>query len=81
VLINHPEKDIPQIQKELKEKGIPSRRIFVPIVEFPPYKQFKTRDYKNAYMIYERGLNLPSSTVNNTSNISEAAKILMLEVL
>ena len=77
VLINHPEKDIPQIQKELKEEGIPSRRIFVPIVEFPPYKQFKTRDYKNAYMIYERGLNLPSSTLNSFEHCEFISKILM----
>jgi len=77
VLINHPEKDIPQIQKELKEKGIPSRRIFVPIVEFPPYKQFKTRDYKNAYMIYERGLNLPSSTLNTEEMVKEVAEVIL----
>ncbi|MCD6450529.1 MAG: LegC family aminotransferase [Thermotogaceae bacterium] len=77
VLIDHPEKDISQIQKELKEKEIPSRRIFVPIVEFPTYKRFKTGNYENAYMIYEKGLNLPSSTLNSFEHCEFVSKILM----
>uniref|UniRef100_A0A7V4KBX3 LegC family aminotransferase n=1 Tax=Fervidobacterium pennivorans TaxID=93466 RepID=A0A7V4KBX3_FERPE len=59
------DKTIPEIQEELRKKGIPTRRIFIPIVEFPPYKKFKTSDYENAYEIYQKGLNLPSSTVND----------------
>jgi len=62
-------KSIPEIQNELKEKGIPTRRIFMPIVEFPPYKEYKKEEYKNAYEIYEKGLNLPGSTVNNYEQI------------
>jgi len=77
VLIDHREKDIPQIQKELKEKGIPSRRIFVPIVEFPPYKRFRTGNYENAYMIYEKGLNLPSSTLNTEEMVKEVAEVIL----
>jgi len=77
VLIDHPEKNISLIQKELKEKGIPSRRIFVPIVEFPPYKRFRTGNYKNAYMIYERGLNLPSSTLNTEEMVKEVAEVIL----
>lgn len=65
VKINHPTKDIPQIQKELKEKGIPTRRIFVPITEFPPYRKYKKEEYPNSYELYEKGLNLPSSTLNS----------------
>ncbi|AEX85661.1 putative PLP-dependent enzyme possibly involved in cell wall biogenesis [Marinitoga piezophila KA3] len=68
------DKSISEIQSELKEKGIPTRRIFVPIVEFPPYQKFKTSNYKNAYEIYERGLNLPSSTVNGYDSIKFVAE-------
>ncbi|APT76113.1 aminotransferase DegT [Marinitoga sp. 1137] len=68
------DKSISEIQSELKEKGIPTRRIFVPIVEFPPYQKFKTSNYKNAYEIYERGLNLPSSTVNDYDSIKFVAE-------
>ncbi len=67
---------VEDLQKKLKEKGIPSRRIFMPIVEFPPYKKFRNGDYKNAYEIYRRGLNLPSSTLNDKEQIKTAAKII-----
>lgn len=67
------DKDITQIQSELKEKGIPTRRIFPPIVEFPPYKQFSKDDYPNAYELYRTGLNLPSSTVNPKETIAMVA--------
>jgi len=67
-------KTIPEIQKELKEKGIPTRRIFVPIVEFPPYKEYKKEEYKNAYEIYKKGLNLPGSTMNDEEQIEYIAK-------
>lgn len=56
---------IPEIQQLLKEKGIPTRRIFMPIVEFPPFMKYKQESYKNAYYIYENGINLPGSTVNS----------------
>ncbi|WP_233187740.1 LegC family aminotransferase [Petrotoga sp. 9T1HF07.CasAA.8.2] len=69
-------KTIPEIQKELKEKGIPTRRIFVPIVEFPPYKEYKKEEYKNAYEIYEKGLNLPGSTMNDFEQIEYIVKVL-----
>jgi len=46
---------VEKLQKILKDKGIPTRRIFVPIVKFPPYRKFATGYYKNAYRIYERG--------------------------
>ncbi len=68
------DKTIPEIQEELRKIGIPTRRIFVPIVEFPPYKKFKRPDYKNAYDIYEKGLNLPSSTVNDYEAIRFVAE-------
>ncbi|MDO7975806.1 aminotransferase class V-fold PLP-dependent enzyme [Oceanotoga teriensis] len=60
---------IPEIQKELSNKGIPSRRIFMPIVEFPPFEKYKKGEYKNAYYIYENGINLPGSTMNDSEQI------------
>ena len=69
-------KSIPQIQEELKEKGIPTRRIFVPIVEFPPYREYKKEEYTNAYEIYEKGLNLPSSTLNDEEQIEYVVEVL-----
>ncbi len=71
---------VEKFKKKLKEKGIPTRRIFMPIVEFPPYRRFAKGDYKNAYRIYERGLNLPSSTVNDIETIRFVSKV-MLEVI
>lgn len=74
IKINHATKDIPQIQKELKEKGIPTRRIFVPITEFPPYAKYKREEYPNSYELYEKGLNLPSSTLNSEEQAEFAAR-------
>ncbi|NQS89652.1 LegC family aminotransferase [Patescibacteria group bacterium] len=68
--------DINDVQKKLKEKGIPTRRVFVPIVEFPPYKRYKQSDCRNSYSIYEKGLCLPSSTVNSEGDIYYVCKVL-----
>jgi len=67
---------VERLQKKLRGKGIPTRRIFMPIVEFPPYKRFAKGEYKNAYYIYERGLNLPSSTVNSYEITRNAAEVI-----
>ena len=71
---------VEEFQRKLKEHGIPMRRIFMPIVEFPPYRKFAKGDYKNAYRIYERGLNLPSSTLNEIEDVERVAKRI-LEVI
>jgi perosamine synthetase len=76
IKINHPEKTVPEIQRKLKEKGIPTRRIFVPVIEMPPYRKFKTSDYKNSYEIYEKGLNLPASTLNDFDDTKKVAEII-----
>jgi len=70
------EKNIVVLQKKLKEKGIPTRRIFMPIMEFSPYKAHKHTDYGNSYHIYERGLCLPSSTLNSENDIYYTCKVL-----
>ena len=67
---------IPDIQERLKEFGIPSRRVFTPVVEFPPYLEKNRHKYANAYHIFENGLNLPSSTLNSDENIEFTANVL-----
>jgi len=61
--------DISQLEEQLKEKRIFTRRIFVPVVEFPPYQKYKDGEYKNSYYIYGKGLCLPSSTLNSEDDI------------
>ncbi|MFC1590164.1 DegT/DnrJ/EryC1/StrS family aminotransferase [Candidatus Omnitrophota bacterium] len=68
--------DIPRLQERLKEKDIPARRVFEPVPEFPPYKGCKREEYKNSYAIYERGLCLPSSTLNSEEDIRYVCKTL-----
>ncbi len=61
--------DIAGLQEKLKEKGIPTRRVFPPVVEFPPYRSHKHAGYENSYHIYEGALCLPSSTLNSADDI------------
>jgi perosamine synthetase len=63
----------PRIRKDLQErliaKGIPTRRIFKPLNEFPPYRSTRFIDNGNTHSIYDRGICLPSSTLNEVSDI------------
>ena len=68
--------DIAPLQKKLEKEGIPTRRVFLPVVELPPYKENKKARYKNSYYIHERGLCLPSSTLNSEDDIYHVCKIL-----
>ncbi len=68
--------DISALQRGLKEKNIPARRIFTPVVESPPYKGYKKREYKNSYDIYNRGLSLPGSTLNSDKDILRVCKMI-----
>lgn len=63
-------------QKELKAHNIPSRRIFIPVTEFPPYKKFRKYDCPISADIYERGLCLPCSTLNNYDAVYYTCKVL-----
>ena len=62
---------------ELKKKGIATRRIFIPLVEFPPYFEKDKGRYPYAYRIYERGLTLPGSTLNSERDIKASASALI----
>ena len=65
--------NIRALQEELKRHGVPVRRVFMPMTEFPPYKSAR-RCFTNSYRIYERSLCLPSSTLNSLDDIYHACK-------
>ena len=67
--------DIDNLKLKLKEKGIPTRRIFMPASEMPYLKEF-SKSCPNAYEIYNQGICLPSSTLNKEKYIKEAALII-----
>ncbi|TAN45239.1 MAG: aminotransferase DegT [Nitrospirae bacterium] len=68
--------DIPELQLRLKSEGVPARRVFMPLGEMPPYASFVRNPCGNAALLYERGLCLPSSTLNSDDDIRHVCKIL-----
>lgn len=66
--------DISKVQDSLKKSGVPTRRIFMPVSEFPPYRKYGKRSYPNSYDLYDRGLCLPSSVLNTKDDIYSVAK-------
>ena len=75
IKINKNNIDIDNLKLELKEKGIPTRRVFMPACEMPYLKKY-SKPYPNAYEIYNQGICLPSSTLNDEEDIKEAALII-----
>jgi len=67
--------DIDNLMLKLKEKGIPTRRIFIPASEMPYLKEF-SKPCPNAYEIYNHGICLPSSTLNEEKDIRGAALVI-----
>ena len=66
---------IPALQSRLKEFGIPTRRLFTPMIDYPYLRGFlKHDDYKVARGLFERGINLPASTLNSEEETARAAK-------
>ena len=66
--------DIISLQKKLLANGIPTRRIFQPLNQLKPYKT--TERFPVAEDIYNRGLCLPSSTLNSEKDILKVCKII-----
>jgi perosamine synthetase len=66
--------NIQRLQKKLLSKGIPVRRVFMPLVEFPHYKKYTQGKYENAYRIYENSLCLPASVLNRKTDILRVCK-------
>ena len=73
--------DISGLQDELKKRDVVTRRLFIPVVEFPPYKGYKKSEYKNSYLMYERGLCLPGSTLNSEDDIRYVCDALKTSLL
>jgi len=71
--------DIDNLKLKLKEKGIPTRRIFMPASEMPYLKKY-SKPCPNAYEIYNQGICLPSSTLNNL-HITDKAAMTLKEIL
>lgn len=68
--------NISKLQLKLRQKGIPTRRLFRPLPQLPPYKQFSKAEFPRAVYLYEKGLCLPSSTLNTSENIYYVCRIL-----
>ena len=66
---------IDDIQIMLKEKGVPTRKVFMLASEMPYLKSY-SRPCPNAYEVFKKGMCLPSSTLNTVENIKEAASII-----
>lgn len=69
-------KDIVSLQHKLMLHGVPTRRLFMPIVESSPYRIHKKSDFNNSYHIFNNGLALPSSTLNSEDDIYNISQII-----
>lgn len=65
--------DIARVITTLNKNGIPTRRVFMPINEMPYLKEY-SRPCPNAIKIYNKGLCLPSSTMNDLDTIERVAE-------
>jgi perosamine synthetase len=70
--IKGPVKDV---MARLKQKDIPTRRVFPPLAQMPYLKQFSAH-CPVAEKIYDQGICLPSSVVNDEKDVKEAALII-----
>ncbi|MBN1405321.1 MAG: LegC family aminotransferase [Candidatus Omnitrophica bacterium] len=68
--------DMLKLKNKLKDEGVPARRVFMPVADFPFYKKYKKENYENSYAIYENGICLPSSTLNCEKDIHNVCKII-----
>lgn len=68
---------IDDFQIQLKEAGIPTRRFFGPLVEYPYFRKYLKHDeYPVARSLYKKGINLPASTLNSKEDTVKAAEII-----
>ena len=66
---------VPELQEALRERGVPTRRIFSPLHTYPYLQQHAPFPCPNAERIYEQGFNLPASTANDEESVRRAAEI------
>lgn len=67
---------VPDVQARLAASGVPTRRVFHPIPDFPPYRPFAAGVYPMAERVFRQGLCLPSSTQNDPEDVRRACRIL-----
>jgi len=66
--------DLVPLQMGLEKKGVPTRRIFRPITDSEPYRS--EEEFPVARRLWETGLCLPSSTLNDEKDILEVCQII-----
>lgn len=71
------DKDIAVVQSALKESGVPTRRVFLPLTKQPPYLEFVRHGCPVAEKIYQHGICLPSSALNGPEEIDRVCHALM----
>ena len=69
--------DIPKLQEQLNTCGIPTRRNFLPLSGYAPYRHFVRGELKTAYALYEKSLCLPASVLNEYEDIEFICKTLI----
>jgi perosamine synthetase len=68
---------IADFQLQLNEAGIPTRRLFGPLVDYPYLRKYLKHDeYSIARNLYQKGINLPASTLNSKEDTAKAAEII-----
>ncbi len=67
---------VADLQKDLKERGIPTRRIFRPVTAFPYCSSYTPKKFPEATAVYEQGICLPSSTINSAEDIGYVCSVL-----
>ena len=72
---------VPELQEKLREKGVPTRRLFSPLHTYPYLKDSCRFSYPHAERIFEQGINIPASTVNDEESTLRAAEIIRDAVL
>jgi perosamine synthetase len=77
MIIEAKEISIDDFQMQLKEAGIPTRRLFGPLVDYPYFRKYlKHNEYPVARNLYQKGINLPASTLNSKEDTVKAAEII-----
>ncbi len=68
-------KDITKLQSLLKDKGVPTRRLFTPLSEMPIYTTYADGKQEVAHKLFSEVICLPSSTLNSDEDIRQAAGV------
>ncbi len=65
---------VPELQEALRERGVPTQRIFSPLHTYPYLRRPRSFPCPHAERIYEQGFNLPASTANDEESVRRAAR-------